>query len=367
MPQGARAASWPLGQGWDGRKEPGPGQGRGWNAGQAAGLGLSLDPMWGELPLGALLLVVGRPLPCSNGEEETSHMAQFSGHGPPCPCVWGRRETLGQLRGCRGRGLSVRGARRGRAGLGKPCPLQPGRLRKVQGIGWYLDEKNLAQVSMNLLDFEVTGLHTVYEETCREAQVSGAGPLHIPKPSCLGTDALISNLCSPPSAGAEPPSGGLTAGGPGASESPAGCGHLLLRAGESVPPGGGAAAQAGGQGPCGWGWSWGAGGPESRAAAPGTCSPGLGSCPCGLLLLLLCFIVCVCKLRSHFSLGRYCWGFLYDLKYIQSCETSVRGGAWAQSDGGTCPSSGPDPSRFGGVSLASMGYSARGSCGPGSL
>ncbi|XP_068403332.1 formimidoyltransferase-cyclodeaminase isoform X3 [Eschrichtius robustus] len=48
---------------------------------------------------------------------------------------------------------------------------RPGRLRKVQGIGWYLDEKNLAQVSMNLLDFEVTGLHTVYEETCREAQV----------------------------------------------------------------------------------------------------------------------------------------------------------------------------------------------------
>ncbi|XP_062971152.1 formimidoyltransferase-cyclodeaminase [Cynocephalus volans] len=47
---------------------------------------------------------------------------------------------------------------------------QPGRLKKVQGIGWYLDEKNLAQVSMNLLDFEVTALHTVYEETCREAQ-----------------------------------------------------------------------------------------------------------------------------------------------------------------------------------------------------
>uniref|UniRef100_A0A2I3I009 Formimidoyltransferase-cyclodeaminase n=1 Tax=Nomascus leucogenys TaxID=61853 RepID=A0A2I3I009_NOMLE len=47
---------------------------------------------------------------------------------------------------------------------------QPGRLKKVQGIGWYLDEKNLAQVSTNLLDFEVTALHTVYEETCREAQ-----------------------------------------------------------------------------------------------------------------------------------------------------------------------------------------------------
>ncbi|XP_074177179.1 formimidoyltransferase-cyclodeaminase isoform X2 [Rhinolophus sinicus] len=49
-------------------------------------------------------------------------------------------------------------------------PDQPGRLKKVQGIGWYLDEKNLAQVSTNLLDFEVTALHTVYEETCREAK-----------------------------------------------------------------------------------------------------------------------------------------------------------------------------------------------------
>ncbi|XP_045396811.1 formimidoyltransferase-cyclodeaminase isoform X2 [Lemur catta] len=47
---------------------------------------------------------------------------------------------------------------------------QPGRLKKVQAIGWYLDEKNLAQVSTNLLDLEVTALHTVYEETCREAQ-----------------------------------------------------------------------------------------------------------------------------------------------------------------------------------------------------
>ncbi|XP_069330984.1 formimidoyltransferase-cyclodeaminase isoform X4 [Eulemur rufifrons] len=53
---------------------------------------------------------------------------------------------------------------------------QPGRLKKVQAIGWYLDEKNLAQVSTNLLDFEVTALHTVYEETCREAQASRAPP-----------------------------------------------------------------------------------------------------------------------------------------------------------------------------------------------
>ncbi|XP_054667564.1 formimidoyltransferase-cyclodeaminase isoform X3 [Grus americana] len=47
---------------------------------------------------------------------------------------------------------------------------QPGRLKKVQGIGWYLEEENIAQVSTNLLDFETTPLHTVYEEVCRDAQ-----------------------------------------------------------------------------------------------------------------------------------------------------------------------------------------------------
>ncbi|NXP73942.1 FTCD cyclodeaminase, partial [Ramphastos sulfuratus] len=47
---------------------------------------------------------------------------------------------------------------------------QPGRLKKVQGIGWYLEEENIAQVSTNLLDFETTALHTVYEEVCRDAE-----------------------------------------------------------------------------------------------------------------------------------------------------------------------------------------------------
>ncbi|XP_073163030.1 formimidoyltransferase-cyclodeaminase isoform X2 [Lepidochelys kempii] len=47
---------------------------------------------------------------------------------------------------------------------------QPGRLKKVQGMGWYLDEENIAQVSTNLLDFEITSLHTVYEEVCKDAR-----------------------------------------------------------------------------------------------------------------------------------------------------------------------------------------------------
>ncbi|XP_036417929.1 formimidoyltransferase-cyclodeaminase [Colossoma macropomum] len=47
---------------------------------------------------------------------------------------------------------------------------QPGTLKKVQGMGWYLEESNLAQVSTNILDFEQTPLHSVYEEICRDAR-----------------------------------------------------------------------------------------------------------------------------------------------------------------------------------------------------
>ncbi|XP_047432649.1 formimidoyltransferase-cyclodeaminase [Mugil cephalus] len=47
---------------------------------------------------------------------------------------------------------------------------QPGLLKKVQGMGWYLDESNIAQVSTNILDFTVTPLHVVYEEIRRAAQ-----------------------------------------------------------------------------------------------------------------------------------------------------------------------------------------------------
>ncbi|KAK9524308.1 hypothetical protein VZT92_018157 [Zoarces viviparus] len=47
---------------------------------------------------------------------------------------------------------------------------QPGLLQKVQGMGWYLDEANIAQVSTNILDYEVTPLHTVHQEVCRLAE-----------------------------------------------------------------------------------------------------------------------------------------------------------------------------------------------------
>ncbi|XP_061549036.1 formimidoyltransferase-cyclodeaminase [Phycodurus eques] len=47
---------------------------------------------------------------------------------------------------------------------------QPGLLKKVQAIGWYLDEASIAQVSTNILDYEQTPLHRVYEEICKDAE-----------------------------------------------------------------------------------------------------------------------------------------------------------------------------------------------------
>lgn len=40
----------------------------------------------------------------------------------------------------------------------------PGTLKGVQGIGWYIDEYNMAQVSVNILDYRETPLYRVFEE-----------------------------------------------------------------------------------------------------------------------------------------------------------------------------------------------------------
>ncbi|KAK3109046.1 hypothetical protein FSP39_021791 [Pinctada imbricata] len=47
---------------------------------------------------------------------------------------------------------------------------QPGRLKNVQAIGWYLEEANMAQVSVNITDPTVTPIHKVYEEVCKDAE-----------------------------------------------------------------------------------------------------------------------------------------------------------------------------------------------------
>ncbi|CAL4066962.1 unnamed protein product, partial [Meganyctiphanes norvegica] len=47
---------------------------------------------------------------------------------------------------------------------------QPGRLKACQAIGWYLQEQNIAQVSINLTDFDVTPIHVAYEECKKDAE-----------------------------------------------------------------------------------------------------------------------------------------------------------------------------------------------------
>lgn len=40
---------------------------------------------------------------------------------------------------------------------------QAGRFKAVKAIGWYIEEYKCTQVSMNLIDFQTTGMHTVFE------------------------------------------------------------------------------------------------------------------------------------------------------------------------------------------------------------
>jgi glutamate formiminotransferase/formiminotetrahydrofolate cyclodeaminase len=50
---------------------------------------------------------------------------------------------------------------------------QPGTLKGVKGIGWYIAEYGIAQVSMNLTDLDVTPLHVAFDEVCRRADARG--------------------------------------------------------------------------------------------------------------------------------------------------------------------------------------------------
>lgn len=50
---------------------------------------------------------------------------------------------------------------------------QPGTLKAVKGIGWFIEEYGIAQVSLNLTDITVTPLHVAFEEVCKKAEERG--------------------------------------------------------------------------------------------------------------------------------------------------------------------------------------------------
>jgi glutamate formiminotransferase/formiminotetrahydrofolate cyclodeaminase len=46
----------------------------------------------------------------------------------------------------------------------------PGRLKEVKGMGWYVEDYNLAQVTVNLNNYHVTPPHVLFEEVKRDAK-----------------------------------------------------------------------------------------------------------------------------------------------------------------------------------------------------
>ena len=53
-------------------------------------------------------------------------------------------------------------------------PLKtPGLFKAVKGIGWYIEEYGVAQISYNLTDINISPLHEVFDKTCERAIVRG--------------------------------------------------------------------------------------------------------------------------------------------------------------------------------------------------
>ena len=52
---------------------------------------------------------------------------------------------------------------------------QPGRLKEVKGMGWFVDEYNVAQVTMNLNNYLVTPPHVAFEEVKKDAAELNVG------------------------------------------------------------------------------------------------------------------------------------------------------------------------------------------------
>ncbi len=55
---------------------------------------------------------------------------------------------------------------------GNPVKI-PGKLKAVKGIGWYIDEYGIAQISYNLTNINITSMHVAFDETCKSAESRG--------------------------------------------------------------------------------------------------------------------------------------------------------------------------------------------------
>lgn len=55
---------------------------------------------------------------------------------------------------------------------GEPVRI-PGKLKAVKGIGWYIEEYGIAQISYNLTNISITSMHVAFDETCKAAEKRG--------------------------------------------------------------------------------------------------------------------------------------------------------------------------------------------------
>ena len=49
----------------------------------------------------------------------------------------------------------------------------PGKLKAVKGIGWYIEEYGIAQISYNLTNISITSMHQAFDETVKSATKRG--------------------------------------------------------------------------------------------------------------------------------------------------------------------------------------------------
>ncbi|WP_250436787.1 glutamate formimidoyltransferase [Hanstruepera flava] len=55
---------------------------------------------------------------------------------------------------------------------GEPVRI-PGKLKAVKGIGWYIEEYGIAQISYNLTNISITSMHEAFDESCKAAESRG--------------------------------------------------------------------------------------------------------------------------------------------------------------------------------------------------
>ncbi|WP_223034258.1 glutamate formimidoyltransferase [Hanstruepera marina] len=55
---------------------------------------------------------------------------------------------------------------------GEPVRI-PGKLKAVKGIGWFIEEYGIAQISYNLTNISITSMHEAFDESCKAAESRG--------------------------------------------------------------------------------------------------------------------------------------------------------------------------------------------------